>query len=90
MYKMAAGDVVVDLITSTGDYQPASGVEVCLTGTSTTGGGDEYAINDGTSTAQIVGQSQTGRTIRVYIDNTNYLTYTKSALNAFYTGVQVG
>lgn len=87
---MAVSDVVVDLFTSTGSYQPASGVEVCLTVTSTTGASDEYAIDDGTSTAQIVGQSQTGRTIRVYIDNTNYLTYTKTTRNAYYTGVQVG
>ncbi len=88
---MGIGSILADIITSTGNYQPASGVEVCLTQSGDTGAGDQYAVYDGTDVAAYQGQSVIGQVRRIYIDNTNYFRYTNSSgVDGLLTGVIVG
>lgn len=91
---MAVGDSVVDILTATGNYQPAAGVETCITSLGITGSGDSYRIYDGTNSSPIVPASQGDNNFKngksVYIDNTNYLRYIKVTNDGYYCGVIVG
>ena len=89
---MGLGDVVNDVVTSSGTFQPASGVEICITQIGQTAANDAYYVTDGTDKSYILNASQqTGVYVcRLYINNTNYLEFEVGTNDACYTGVQVG
>ena len=89
---MGLGDVVNDVVTSSGTFQPASGVEICITQIGQTAANDTYLLTDGTNKSYIMNTlQQTGVYVcRLYINNTNYLEFEVGTNNACYTGVQVG
>jgi hypothetical protein len=86
---MAKGDVVNGVLNATGNFQPAAGVEVIITMLGATAAGDTWAFYDAGSNP-IIQPASTAliSTLRVGINNTRYLRYTKAVNNGAYTGVQ--
>lgn len=86
---MAVGDTVSDIFAITGSFQPAAGVEVCIFGLGVTAAGDGYRLDDGAAVASIRGQNITAEVqLKLFLTNTNYLTYTSAVNLGYYTGVQ--
>jgi len=85
---MAKGDVVNGFLTATGNFQPASGVEVMITELSATGTGDVWQLYDGTNAAHMLLASSGARSAKLGITNTRYLRFVQTTNTGGYTGVQ--
>ena len=88
MIKLAVGDALIDILGTDTNFQPAAGVEVCITevgsnGTSAT----SVDVYDGTTTSVIGATSHVGILVKIFITNSNYIRGTGVA-NHFYSGVQ--
>lgn len=96
---MAIGDVVTDAVSvgagADADYQPAAGVETCITAVALNNNTSLWAIlYDGTDSSIIlIGQSAYSANMKLFINNTTYLRLhndTGGALAMGYSGVQIG
>ena len=86
---MARGDLVSGILTASGNYQPAAGVEVVITFVSVTGASDVWDLYDGTNAAPILAASMASPAgIRVPVTNTRYLRYTLGTNKGGYGGIQ--
>jgi len=85
---MARGDVVAGLLTASGSYQPAAGVEVMITQLTLSVTTDGWSIYDGTNlVAAYTGANYFN--VRIPINNSVYLWATIGAGNrGSYHGIQ--
>jgi len=87
---MAVGDVISDNIAANTAFQPAAGVEVCITFLNNLSG--DWDTFDGTN-ATIIGGTIAStddiRLIKLFIDNGDYIR-SDTAGRGLYSGVQVG
>jgi hypothetical protein len=88
---MAVGDIVngIQITGASLYFQPAVGVEVCITSTGTLG--NYVRLYNGTiATIMFAGDvSWGGGNCKIMINNTNYLEVMSSASNQCYTGIQL-
>lgn len=86
---MALSDAVTDQIATNTDFQPAVGVEVCIT-TMRSSNTTPMEVTDGTTSKPIEASTSdwvSSLTIKLFITNDDYITC-PSGPNGYYTGVQ--
>lgn len=97
---MTAGDVVSDVDSLANganlDYQPAAGVQACITQAGGSGNACYTTLYDGTNECIIAGRATAFTDIipyiKIWVNNTNYLRLTNDSGGAIvmgYSGVQI-
>jgi len=87
---MARGDAIVGLLTASGVFQPAAGVEVMITVLTTRDTGDIWNVYDGVNTGAVLIAGANGvLTTRLPISNSVYIQFTAGTTpRGTYHGIQ--